>query len=334
MSPSPAPISTCSPVYIDIYVYSSAFKHESFCKQFEFRNLWELLYWCSTLDLYNKAWKWEYRLAHFVQHIHRLYVHMFIVMGWTSIYSFRWARNVTLWYNSTSFFDPVLWSAGSGRSADITPFWVLLASLPDATPSSKVLPASECWWQREWFLVPESSHWSLSLGAPGLCCLTASTAQHHPWESSLCCVHGSVSHRNTTQPPPWNWPFLFAPGTLALFPLFLLPGLVYNPSVFMLSPSILCSWLLGTEAGVSSWRVHLHPPETLDLDVNRMGRELVEKWKNTSKINPVLSGPRCVCFILWELLPDHHADGFSFKLQGLPATRNQQVFTCPLSHTE
>lgn len=183
----------------------------------------------------------------------------------------------------------MLWSAGSGRSADITPFWSSPClpswcySIIQGPSSLRVLSGRE-----EWFLVPEFPLESQSLGAPGLLMADLLLPGITLRESSLCCPW--FCFLETQQPPPWNWPFLFAPGTLALFPLFLLPGLFYNPSEFMLSPLNPLLLAPGDWGWGFSWRVHLHPPETLDLDVNRMGRELVEKWKNTSKINPVLSG--------------------------------------------
>ena len=72
-------------------------------------------------------------------------MHVFICGGLNLIYSLRWARNVTLYFTTQLHFL-ILCSGPLGVGAVLTSplSGVLLASLPDATLSSKVPPASEC----------------------------------------------------------------------------------------------------------------------------------------------------------------------------------------------
>ena len=72
-------------------------------------------------------------------------MHVFICGGLNLTYSLRWARNVTLYFTSQLHLL-ILCSGPLGVGAVLTSplSGVLLASLPDATLSSKVPPASEC----------------------------------------------------------------------------------------------------------------------------------------------------------------------------------------------
>ena len=205
-----------------------------------------------------------------------------------------------IFYNSTSFFDLVLWSTGSGCSADITPFWSSPClppwcySIIQGPSSLRMLSGRE-----EWSLVPMFPLESQSLGAPGLLMadllLPGTTLResslHCPW---FCFLETQHSHHLDTDH------FSLLLGLLALFSLFLLPSLVCNPSLFTLWPLNPLLLAPGDWGWGFSWRVHLHPPEALDLYVNRMRRELVGKQKNTSKINSVLSWGLDVCVSFCE----------------------------------
>ena len=142
MSPSPAPISTCPPVYIDIYVYSSAFSADHFRSNLNleiYGNYFnDVVHWiCIT-----KHEKWELSLG-ILCTARTQAVCAYVYLWWaeSQIYSRRWARNVTLYFTTQLHFL-ILCSGLLGVGAVLTSplSGILLASLPDATPSSSEEP--------------------------------------------------------------------------------------------------------------------------------------------------------------------------------------------------
>ena len=206
-----------------------------------------------------------------------------------------------IFYNSTSFFDPVLWSAGSGHSADITPFWSSPClpswcySIIQGPSSLRVLSGRE-----EWFLVPEFPLESQSLGAPGLLMADLLLPGITLRESSLCCpwfcfLETQHSHHLETDH------FSLLLGLLLCFPCSSFQVWSTTHLYSRYAPSILCSWLLGTEAGVSAGGSIC----TLLRHWTWLWTGWAGSWWKNGKI-PQRStlcclGPRCVCFILWEL---------------------------------